>query len=449
VESNTFTNELTFHDIFGDLQNEDFSAARNKLDALHPTDIALIIGSSPTKQREKIWGLIDPEVQGEVLSYLNEETRKNLLDTIETHEIVAVTESLPTDDLADLIQDLPQRAEEIILSLDTDRRKRLESVLSYPEDVAGGVMDLDAVTIREDVSIDVVLRYMRKLGNLPHTTDQIFVLDRDGNYQGSIFINDLIVTDPDQSVSSILKIDTPSIPADTAVAEVATLFEKLDLVSAPVVDYNQKLLGRITVDDVIDIIREEGAHSFMSMAGLDEETDTFAPVIKSTQRRSVWLGINLITAFLAAWVIGLFDATIEQMVALAVLMPVVASMGGIAGSQTLTIVIRSIALGQLGKNNTRWLFNKELLIGLLNGGIWAVIIALISYLWFEQVGLAVVIGFAILINLIFAAMSGAVIPLVLHKMNIDPALAGGVVLTTVTDVIGFMAFLGLATLYLI
>jgi len=290
---------------------------------------------------------------------------------------------------------------------------------------------------------------MLKLCNLPHTTNQIFVLDRDGNYHGSIFINDLIVTDPDQSVSSILKIDTPSIPADTAVAEVATLFEKLDLVSAPVVDYNQKLLGRITVDDVIDIIREEGAHSFMSMAGLDEETDTFAPVIKSTQRRSVWLGINLITAFLAAWVIGLFDATIEQMVALAVLMPVVASMGGIAGSQTLTIVIRSIALGQLGKNNTRWLFNKELLIGLLNGGIWAVIIAFISYLWFEQVGLAIVIGFAILINLIFAAMSGAMIPLVLHKMNIDPALAGGVVLTTVTDVIGFMAFLGLATLYLI
>jgi magnesium transporter len=310
-------------------------------------------------------------------------------------------------------------------------------------------MDVDVVTVRADVDVEVVLRYLRRRGAVLVKTDSLIVVDRENVYLGILPLATLVTASPDALVGDIMEIDADGIQASTDTASVAIQFEQRDLLSAAVVDSSGILLGRITVDDVIDVIREQSAHTYMSAAGLDEEDDIFAPVLDSTKRRSMWLGINLATAFLAAWVIGRFEATIEQLVALAILMPVVASMGGVAGSQTLTIVIRGLALGQIGSANARLLLYQELAIGLLNGVLWALVVALIGGLWFQDVWLGAVIGVAVVVNLVVAAFAGAVIPLILRRINVDPALAGGVVLTTVTDVVGFVAFLGLATLFLL
>jgi magnesium transporter len=310
-------------------------------------------------------------------------------------------------------------------------------------------MDLNTVVVRADTTLDVVLRYLRRLGEIPEHTNNLFVVDRDGIYQGRLALTDLLINEPACYVHEIMQYDDEGIPADMSARDVAILFERRDLITAPVVNEEGLLLGRITIDDVVDVIRDEADHSLMSMAGLNEEEDMFAPVITSTRRRSVWLGINLMTAFLASWVIGQFDQTIEKLVALAILMPIVASMGGIAGSQTLTLVIRGMALGQIGSSNARRLVVKEALVGVWNGLIWAVVIAGVAGLWFDSLKLAIIIAAAILINLVIAALSGATIPLILKRLGADPALSGTVVLTTVTDVIGFLAFLGLASLFLV
>ncbi len=339
--------------------------------------------------------------------------------------------------------------QELLLTMETQDRDRLRSVLSYPEDTAGGLMDPDTIMVRENITLDVVLRYLRRRGELPAGTDKLFVVDRDNKYLGLLTLSKLLTNDPALTVEELMEREDNAISATMPAQEVANLFERRDLITAPVVDIENHLLGRITIDDAVDVIRDAADHSFMSMAGLNEEEDMFAPVFASTRRRSLWLGVNLLTAFLASWVIGRFDTTIEQIVALAILMPVVASMGGIAGSQTLTLVIRGMALGLVSTDNARRLLMKELWVGVWNGLIWAIVIAGIAGLWFNNMKLSMIIGFAIVINLIVAAISGASIPLLLRKIGADPALAGSVVLTTITDVIGFFAFLGLASLFLL
>jgi magnesium transporter len=333
--------------------------------------------------------------------------------------------------------------------MDQQNRDRLVAVLHYPEDTAGGLMNVDVVTVRADVTLDVVLRYLRLHIDIPDTTDSLFVVDRDDNFKGVLPLSALLTNAPDLLVADIMNTSVTGIPADMPDTEVAKMFENHDLVSAAVVNEDGKLIGRITIDDVVDVIREDADHSLLSLAGLDEEDDTFAPVIKSARRRAIWLGINLLTAFMASWVIGLFQATIEQVVALAVLMPIVASMGGIAGSQTLIIVIRGLALGQIGVSNARWLMYKELSVSALNGIAWALVVAVISAVWFRNANIGYIIGAALIINLLCAAVAGLSIPFVLTRLKIDPAHAGTVILTTVTDVVGFMVFLGLGTMFLI
>ena len=425
--------------------------AARMLNALQPAEIAHLLESLPHKERELLWNLVDAEYDGEVLTYLHDEVREQLIALMDAGELIAAVGTLDTDDLADLIQDLPLAiTREVVKSLDQQRRDRLEKALSYPEDSAGGLMNSDTVTVRPEMTLDVVIRYLRRLKDgLPDITDNLIVVDRKGRYLGVLYLTDLLTHDPEDSVAEAMTLDVQAIPATWSAREVATRFEQHDLVTAPVVDEEGNLLGRITVDDVMDVIREEADHQFLGQAGLSETEDMFAPVILSARRRALWLGINLLTAFLAAWVIGRFEDTIQQIVALAVLMPVVASMGGIAGTQTLTLAIRGLALGQLTSNNSRWLLMKEMAVAAINSVIWALVVALIAWVWFRDPQIALVIGAAISINLLAAALAGALLPLALERFGIDPALAGGVILTTVTDVVGFLAFLGLATLFLL
>ena len=436
--------------IQGALDANDLLSVRNALADLHPSELADLLESLPGEIRDELWVHVERDVEGNVLAHANDSVRAALLENMAPQEVAAATSNLDSDDAADILQDLPESlADEVLRSMDEQNRARIASVLSYPEDTAGGLMNVDMVTVRADVEAEVVLRYLRALGTVPDKTDSLMVVDRENIYLGVLSLAALVSALVERFVGDLMTLDAQGIIATTDAATVALVFEQRDLLSAAVVDGNGTLLGRITVDDVIDVIRERGEHSFMSAAGLDEEDDIFAPVLVSTQRRAMWLGINLATAFAAAWVIGRFEATIEQLVALAILMPVVASMGGVAGSQTLTIVIRGLALGQVGSGNARLLLYRELGIGLLNGVLWAVVVAAVAAAWFSDLWLGVVIGFAIVINLFIAAFSGAIIPLILRRMNIDPALAGGVVLTTVTDVVGFIAFLGLATVFLL
>ena len=423
---------------------------RQLLASLHPAEIGDLLESLPHGPREILWELVDAEDKGEALVEVNDEVRAGLIDEMETEQLVAITEGLDTDDLADLLHDLPGAViHELLYSMDKQNRHRLEAVLSYPEDTAGGLMNMDVVTVRANVSLDVVLRYLRLRGEIPDLTDSLMVVDRFDHYQGLLPLATLLTRDPDASVAEVMNAGIEGIPASMEDDAVARLFEDRDLVSAPVIDDAGKLLGRITIDDVVDVIRDEADHSLMSMAGLDEESDIFAPAILSARRRSVWLGINLATAFLASWVIGLYEGTLEKVVALAILMPIVASMGGIAGSQTLIIMIRGLALGQVGPSNSRMVMYKEILVSMMNSLIWSVVVAVIAMSWFQSTEIGLIIGAALAINLVCAALAGVSIPLALKRMGIDPALAGSVLLTTVTDVVGFMAFLSLGTWYLL
>ncbi|UCE77708.1 MAG: magnesium transporter [Gammaproteobacteria bacterium] len=432
------------------LQSGTAGQVRYLLSGLHPAESADLLESLPHGPRELLWELVAPEDQGEVLIELNEEVRAGLIEQMETHQLIEATEGLDTDDLADLLINLPGTViHELLHSMDKQNRQRLEAVLSYPEDTAGGLMNPDMVTVRANVSLDVVLRYLRLRGDIPDLTDSLMVVNRFDKYQGVLPLTTLLTSDPDASVAEVMDRSVDGIPASMPDVDVARLFQDRDLVSAAVVDDDNRLLGRITIDDVVDVIREEADHSLMSMAGLDEDDDIFAPVVRSARRRAVWLGINLATAFLASWVIGLFESTLDKVVALAVLMPIVASMGGIAGSQTLTIMIRGLALGQVGSGNARSLMYKEIMVSIMNGLIWSLVVALIAVAWFQKMEIGIIIGCAIVINLICAAVAGFAIPLLLKRVGIDPALAGSVLLTTITDVVGFMAFLGLGTLYLL
>ncbi len=429
------------------LETGTFLNLRGMINTLHPAEIAHMLEALPSDDRIVVWRLVAPQLRGEILVELSDEVRTTLVDVTDTNTLIEAVAKLETDDLADLVQNLPEvLTSQILLALDNQNRRRLEAVLSYPEDSAGGLMNLDVVTVRPDVSVMVVLRHLRSRGHMPDLTDSLFIVDRQDRYLGALPLTVLLTSDEQQTVDSLMLQDVQAMSAKTPAGEIAMLFEQKNLVSAPVVDDNGRLIGRITVDDVMDVIREEAEHSLMGHAGLAEDTDMFAPVLISAKRRSVWLGINLVTAFLASAVIGLFEATIQQVVALAVLMPIVASMGGIAGSQTLTLVIRGLALRHIGETNAMQVLVKELGVGIVNGVLWAFVVAVIASYWFNDHILGLVIAVALVINLICAALAGAVIPLLMQRFKIDPALAGGVVLTTITDVIGFMVFLGLASL---
>jgi len=415
---------------------------------MHPAEIASLIESLPPAKREIVWEFVDPEIEGDVLIELNEEVRAELIGGMDAEELIAATEGMEVDDLADLIGDLPETLNQRVLrSMDAQDRERLNAVLAFEEDSAGGLMNLDTVTVRPDVTLEVVIRYMRIRAELPERTDRLFVVNRHDKYLGGLDITRLLTEDPERTVGEIMA-SLEGIAPETPAREVAKLFEDRDLVSAPVVSQDGKLLGRITIDDVVDVIREEADHSVMSMAGLTEDEDLFAGVRTTARRRAIWLGINLATAVFAANVVGLFEATIEKVVALAVLMPIVASMGGIAGSQTLVLIIRGLALGQVETANARWLLGREILVGLLNGILWAGLVGIAAGFWFQKWTLGLIIFSALMINLFAAALAGVGVPLILRKMGIDPALAGSVVLTTVTDTVGFASLLGLGTLFL-
>ena len=442
--------EETLGETLDALERGDFHGVRRVLDGMHPADIALLLQSLPVAERDMLWEGLDAGVRAEVFAEAEDAVRAPRMLRMEAAALAEIAREVDDDDAADILQDLPEPViEEVLEALDSQERDRLQSILAYPEDTAGGLMNLDVVTVRADVSLEVVQRYLRRRGEIPEKTNRLFVVDRQNRYRGEMRLADLLTGAPDREVAELMRTEQSGIDANTPAHEVARLFEQRNLITAPVVDEGGRLLGRITADDVMDVIREEGDRSFLGMAGLSEEDDLFAPVLVSTRRRTLWLGINLATALLAAWVIGLFEATIQQLVALAVLMPVVASMGGIAGTQTLTIVIRGMALGQIAARNVGWLLGKELAVGLLNSLCWALAVGAIAWFWFGDPGLGVIVGCALVINLMVAALAGASIPMLLRRLLVDPALAGGVVLTTVTDVVGFMTFLGLGALFLI
>jgi magnesium transporter len=425
-------------------------AASRLVGNLHPAELARLLESLPLRERGVIWEMIGPDIEGDVLVELADEVRSGLIEGMATDELIAAVDGMEVDDLADLLAELPEALTlEVLRSLDQQDHDRLRQVLAYDEDSAGGLMNVDIVTVRPDVTLDVVQRYLRARGEIPDGTDSIFVVDRQNRYVGALFLSRLLTSDPEKSVKEVMSTDIVPIPASARSQDVVWEFEHRDLLSAPVADEENRVVGRITVDDVVDVIREEAEHSLMGAAGLDEEDDMFAPAVKSARRRAIWLGINLATAFLASAVVDLFQTTIDKIVLLAVLMPVVPSMGGIAGSQSLTIMTRAIALGQIDKTNAKRIFRKEVLVGIFNGAGWALVVALLTYLWFNDWRIGAVIAGAMGINLVIAAAAGFAIPMTMKRLDIDPALAGGVVLTTITDVVGYMSFLGLGALFLL
>ncbi|MAD58143.1 MAG: magnesium transporter [Porticoccus sp.] len=430
------------------MDSSDVRSLSYMLNNLMPADIAHQIESAPPKVRRVLWGLIDKELEGLVIGELSEELSGEILQEMESHEVASITQGLDPDDVADILQQLPEKfISEVLQAMSEQDRLRVETVLNFAEDTAGGLMNTDTITVRPDITLDVVLRYLRRHEDLPDITDNIFVVDREDILLGILPLSKLLTSNPNITAREMMVTRVDSIFADMEDSEVARLFKKHDWVSAPVLDKKYKLLGRITIDDVVDVISDEADHSLLSFAGLSDEEGTFTSITRSAPRRAIWLGINLITAILASSVINIFEATIEKVVALAILMPIVASMGGVAGSQTLTVVIRGMALGQINKTNLSWLLSKEFAVGALNGMVWAAVMGFIAALWFDDAIIAVIISAAMAINLIVAALAGAMLPVILKSCKIDPALAGTVALTTITDVVGFLSFLGLATLF--
>jgi magnesium transporter len=427
-----------------------FVRVRRLLLDLPASDVALLLESSPIKTRDELWRLLDADFHGDVLEELSEDVRNGIITKMIPANVVDALEDMDTDDLAETLNSLPDNVlQSILKSMDTQDRLRAEKALSYGEETAGFIMNTDTITLRPDVSIDVVIRYLRLKTELPENTDTLYVVNRQDILIGTVSLASLLTSNPEVSVAEIMDDEPEAITADTPDDEVASMFERYNWLSAPVVDEEHKLVGRITIDDVVDIIREDAEHSMMSMAGLDDDEDTFAPIGQSTKRRSVWLGVNLVTALLAAAVSDLFESTLSQLAVLAILNTIVPSMGGVAGNQTLTLVIRGMALGHVTGSNALWLVRKELAVGFLNGLIWAALIAGVIAIWKQDYMLGAVIAFALMMNMIAAGVAGATLPIIMKRLKIDPALAGSVILTTITDVVGIFAFLGTATLFLI
>ncbi len=422
---------------------------RNLLQQLSANDIADLIESSPPKARSLLWKLIEEEDKGEILEELSDEVRIQFAMEMEPEQLASALSGLDTDDLADILGDMPDKlSDRVIRSMGEQDQTRIRTALLYPEDTAGGLMNTDTVTVRPDVSVDVVLRYLRMHEELPENTDNIYVVDRDDSFLGVVSLQQLVISAPERIITEVMSERAYRITVDSPDTEVSQIFESYDLISAPVVNAEGQLLGRITIDDVVDVIIEDAEHSLMSMGRLNEDEDAFAPIVVSARRRALWLGVNLITAVVAAAVSNHFEAILDKLATVAILMTIVPSMGGIAGTQTLTLMVRAIALGQIVESNSRWLLYKELAVGIINGLMWAVVIATVVAYWKDDFKLGIIIAAAMAVNMTVAGLAGVSIPLILKKMNIDPALAGGVILTTITDVVGLVAFLGLATLIL-
>ncbi|MDY7025865.1 MAG: magnesium transporter [Pseudomonadota bacterium] len=430
------------------IADHDKSEIRRIILELPESDVAYFLEISPPKIRKTVWKYINEERSGRVLGYLDEELAAEHLEEIPREVASRVVANVESDDLADMLQELPEEVtEEIMDFMEDEERQRVEDILSYDENTAGGLMNTDIVTVPKHLTIRQAVDLFKTKGAFPESTDAVWVVRDDMSYLGKITLSEIILADEHERIHEYIDNQFEPINATMPIQEVANLFERRDFISAPVVDDNNRLIGRITVDDIVDVIIEEGTQSLKALAKMDNDEDLFAPVRKTIQKRAFWLGINLLTAILAATVIGLFSATIEKVVALAILMPIIASMGGIAGTQTLTLVIRGMALGHLTDSNSRYLVRKEMLVSLFNGLLWAVVVGLITIVWFQDMTLCYIIAAALILNLLIAAFSGAVLPLVMKKLKIDPALAGGVVLTTITDVMGFFIFLGLATIF--
>jgi len=426
-----------------------FVQVRQMLQNMPACDVALLLESSRSKSRAQIWQLLESDAYSDVLEELSEDVRNGIIRQMVPEKLADALEEMDTDDLVETLSSLPEAvSQDLLNSMDEQDRNRADLGLSYGEDTAGFIMNTDTITLRPEVSVEVILRYLRLRGDIPDDTDTFYVVNRHDKLIGGVALTKLLTAAPDTPIENLIKI-SEAIPVTMDDGEVASLFERYDWLSAPVVDEHNHLLGRITIDDVVDIIREDAEHSMMSMAGLDDEEDTFAPVFKSTQRRSVWLGVNLFTALMAAAVSDMFEETLSQLAVLAILNTIVPSMGGAAGNQTLTLVIRGMALGHVSPGNSRWLIGKELAIGFFNGIIWALLIASVIAIWKQDLMLGAVIAFAMMINMVAAGLAGATLPIAMKKLNIDPALAGSVILTTITDVVGIFAFLGTATWLLI
>jgi magnesium transporter len=422
---------------------------RHILNNLSPPDVAHQLETAPPKFRRILWELVDPEISGEVLQELSDEIQLEFLNEMDGAEVASLTEGLDVDDIVDILQQLPdQMIPEVLQAMSVQDRQRVESVLTYDEETAGGLMDTEIITVRPDITVDVVLRYLRRFDEIPDLTDNLFVVSRNDLFLGNLALGKLLTSSPTTTVREVMNPDAKAIHVNLTDSDVAQQFQRQDLVSAPVVDDNNRLLGRITIDDVVDVIVEDADHSLLAMAGLSDTEDTFSSISRTAPRRAVWLGVNLITAIIASTAISLFEGTLDKVVALAILMPIVASMGGVAGSQTLTVVIRGMALGQVERSNLSWLLSKEFTVGALNGMLYALIAGAVVSLWFQDSTMALIIGAAMAINLTAAAITGTLLPVLLRSINIDPALAGTVVLTTVTDIVGFVSFLGLATVFL-
>ena len=423
---------------------------RHTLNNLSPPDIAHQLEIAPPKYRHILWELVDPDVSGEVLQDLSDEIQLEFLEKMDGAEVASITEGLNVDDIVDILQQLPDRViPEVLKAMSAQDRLRVETILTYDEDTAGGLMDTEVVTVRPDISVDVVLRYLRRFEEIPDTTDNLFVVSRSDIFMGNLSIGKLLTSSPTTTVREVMNSEVQAIDVNLTDSEVAHRFQRYDLISAPVIDEHGRLLGRITIDDVVDVIVEDADHSLLAMAGLSDTEDTFSSVARTAPRRAIWLGVNLITAILASLAISQFEATLDKLVTLAILMPIVASMGGVAGSQTLTVVIRGMALGQVEQSNLNWLMSKEFAVGVLNGILYAVIVGCLVSLWFNDWDMGIIIGLAMAINLMAAALAGTILPVLLRSLKIDPALAGSVILTTITDVVGFVSFLGLAAVFLI
>ncbi len=417
--------------------------------SLNPAELAHVLEAIPNDSRSLVFDLVPDEFDGEVLLEMGEVAASELAESLDAQTLQGATQDMDAADVVELLDVLPDESvEDLLQGMDAQRRARIQATLSYADETAGRLMQ-DAVNIRPEVTVETVLRYMRLLDDIPPDTVNLMVIDRKGVFMGLVSIINLMRSEPEEVISDIMRSDVKTLHPDDSEQEVAMLFETHDLIVAPVIDDNDIFLGRVVVDDVVDVIREQGEHAFLGQAGLDDEEDLFGPTLPSARRRAVWMGLNLLTALFAAWVIGLFEVALDKIVALAILMPVVASMGGIAGTQTLTLTVRGLALGQIGRSNATKLLNKELGIGFINGCLWASVVGLITWLWFNDASIGLVIAIAMVVNMVVAASMGILVPLFLKKINLDPALSGAVVVTTVTDVVGFMSFLGLATIFLL
>ena len=434
--------------ILDDSSNLSLNQIRRLLNDMSSSEIAHALESSPPKQRSIIFSLLETEEEGDVLFELGEEIQQDLISNISNEELAEAVKELELDEIVDILQNLPEERMKTILSnMSKVDRQRIEMGLTFPENTAGGLLNTDVISVRPNNSIKEVLSYLRDQKELPENTDKIFVVNNDNNYLGEMPISKIITTDPVMNVREIMETDMPAIDVNLEDKDVATIFERKNLISSAVIDHKGQLIGRITIDDVVDVIREDADQNLLGMAGVAE--DTFAPPGRAAKSRVFWLAMNLVTAFIAASTINIFQDVIDKIVYLAVLMPIVASMGGVAATQTLTIVLRGLTLEQINTSNIKWLFKRELAVSIINGIVLSTLVAISTYLWFQDYTLAVLIASALVINLISSVIAGILVPLILRKLNQDPAIGGSVVVTTVTDVVGFFSFLGLATIYLI